>query len=101
MASAEGLAPQDGDTLRALKEKHPSAPEILSFPGPPDGSVVPGSRHERRCSKGNHVFSCCSYWWTRRPPPSPPSFVGGPWFGRGKVVPSIHFNRPGQRHADK
>ena len=27
LASAEGLAPQDGDTLRALKEKHPSAPE--------------------------------------------------------------------------
>ena len=26
LASAEGLAPQDGDTLRALKEKHPSAP---------------------------------------------------------------------------
>ena len=29
LASAEGLAPQDGDTLRALKEKHPSAPENL------------------------------------------------------------------------
>ena len=27
LTSAEGLAPQDGDTLRALKEKHPSAPK--------------------------------------------------------------------------
>ena len=26
---ADGLAPQDGDTLRALKEKHLSAPENL------------------------------------------------------------------------
>ena len=25
LASTEGLTPQDGDTLRALKEKHPSA----------------------------------------------------------------------------
>ena len=32
LASAEGLAPQDADTLRALKEKHPSAPENLSLP---------------------------------------------------------------------
>ena len=43
LASAEGLAPQDGDTLiyTALKEKHPSAPENFSLPDPPDGSVVP------------------------------------------------------------
>ena len=41
LASAEGLAPQDRDTLRALKEKHPLAPENLSLPDPPDGSVVP------------------------------------------------------------
>ena len=41
LASAEGLAPQDGDTLRELKEKHPSAQENLSLPDPPDGSVVP------------------------------------------------------------
>ena len=40
LASAEGLPPQDGDTLRALKEKHPSAPENLSLLDPPDGSVV-------------------------------------------------------------
>ena len=39
LALAEGLAPQDGDTLRALKDKHPSAPENLSLPDPPDGSV--------------------------------------------------------------
>ena len=37
LASAEGLAHQDGDTLRALKEKHPSAPENLSLPDPSDG----------------------------------------------------------------
>ena len=36
LASAEGLAHQDGDTLRALKEKHPSAPENLSLPDPSD-----------------------------------------------------------------
>ena len=41
LASTEGLAPQDGDTLRVLKEKNPSAPENLSLPDPPDGSVVP------------------------------------------------------------
>ena len=33
-------APQDGDTLRALKEKHSSAPENLSIPNLPDGSAV-------------------------------------------------------------
>ena len=32
LASAVGLAPRNGDTLRALKEKHPSAPENLSLP---------------------------------------------------------------------
>ena len=41
LASAEGLAPQDGDTLRVLKEKHPSAQENFSLPDSPDGSVVP------------------------------------------------------------
>ena len=40
-ASAEGLAPQDRDTLRAFKEKHPSVPENLSLPDPLDGSIVP------------------------------------------------------------
>ena len=39
LASAEGLVPQDGDTLRALKEQHPAAPENLSLPDPPDTSV--------------------------------------------------------------
>ena len=46
LASAEGSAPQDGDTLRALKEKHPSAPENLSLPDPPDGSKVPAVAKE-------------------------------------------------------
>ena len=52
LASAEGLAPQDGDTLRALKEKHPSAPENLSLPDPPDGSVVPAVASEEDVRKG-------------------------------------------------
>ena len=52
LASAEGLAPQDGDTLGALKEKHPSAPENLSLPDPPDGSVVPAVASEEDARKG-------------------------------------------------
>ena len=52
LASAEGLAPQDGDTLRALKEKHPSSPENLSLPDPPDGSVVPAVASEEDVRKG-------------------------------------------------
>ena len=52
LASAEGLAPQGGDTLRALKEKHPSAPENLSLPDPPDGSVVPAVASEEDVRKG-------------------------------------------------
>ena len=51
LASAEGLAPQDGDTLRALKEKHPSVPENLSLPDPPDGSVVPAVATEENVRK--------------------------------------------------
>ena len=51
-ASAEGLAPQDGDTLRALKEKHPSAPENLSLPDTPDGSIVPAVASEEDVRKG-------------------------------------------------
>ena len=51
LASAEGLAPQDGDTLTALKEKHPSAPENLSLPDPPDGSVVPAVAMEEDVRK--------------------------------------------------
>ena len=97
LASAEGLAPQDRDTLRALKEKHPSAPENLSLPDPPDGSVVPAVATE----EGNHVFSCWSFEWARWHPPWPPSIVGGPWFGGGRVAPSIHFNRPGERYAER
>ena len=52
LASADGLAPQDGDTLRALKEKHPSAPENLSLPDPPDGFVVPAVASEEDVRKG-------------------------------------------------
>ena len=52
LASAEDLAPQDGDTLRGLKEKHPSAPENLSLPDPPDGSVVPAVASEEDVRKG-------------------------------------------------
>ena len=52
LASAEGLAPQDGDTLRALKEKHPSAPGNFSLPDPPDGSVVPAVASEEDVRKG-------------------------------------------------
>ena len=52
LASAEGLAPQDGDTLRALKEKHPSSPENLSLPDPPDGSVVPAVASGEDIRKG-------------------------------------------------
>ena len=52
LTSADGLAPQDGDTLRALKEKHPSAPENLSLPNPPYGSVVPAVASEEDVRKG-------------------------------------------------
>ena len=27
--------------------------------------------------------------------------LGGPWFGGGRVAPSIRFSRPGQRHAER
>ena len=46
------LTPQDGDTLRALKEKHPSAPENLSLPDPLDRSVVPAVASEEVVRKG-------------------------------------------------
>ena len=52
LASAEGLAPQDGDTLRALKQKHFLAPRNLSLPDPPDGSVVPAVASEEDVRKG-------------------------------------------------
>ena len=54
--SAEGLAPQNGDTLRPLKEKHPSAPENLSLPDPPDGSVVPAVATEEDIRKAIMSF---------------------------------------------
>ena len=56
LASADGLAPQDGDKLRALKEKHPSAPENLSLPDPPDGSVVPQSPRKKMFEKESCLF---------------------------------------------
>ena len=56
LASAKGLAPQDGDTLRALKEKHSSAPENLSLPDPPDGSVVPAVATEEDLRKAIMSF---------------------------------------------
>ena len=52
LASAESLAPQDGDTLRALKQKHFLAPRNLSLPDPPDGSVVPAVASEEDVRKG-------------------------------------------------
>ena len=100
LALAEGLAPQDGDTLSTLKEKHLLAPKNLRLPDPPDGSVVPAVCHGR-CSKGNRVLSCWSFWWARWPPLWPPSFVGCPWFGGGNVAPSICLNRPGECHAER
>ena len=56
LASAEGLAHQDGDTLRALKKKLPSTPENLSLPDPPDGSVVPAVASEEDHRKGILFF---------------------------------------------
>ena len=85
LASAEGLAPQDGDTLRALKENHPSSPENLSLPDPPDGSAVPAVATEEDDRKGIMSFSCWSFWWAGWPPPWQPSFVGAPWFGGGRT----------------
>ena len=56
LTSAEGLEQQDGDTLRALKEKHPSAPDNLSLPDPPDGSVVPAVATEENVRKAITSF---------------------------------------------
>ena len=61
LASAEGLGPQDGDTLRALKEKHSSAPENLILPDPPDGSVVPAVATEEDVRKANLSFRAGAY----------------------------------------
>ena len=62
LTSAEGLAPRDGDTLRALKEKHPLAPENLSFPDPPDGSVVPAVTSEENVWKKILSFHAGASW---------------------------------------
>ena len=70
MASAEGLAPQDRDTLRALKKKKllsqktlallthlmglfiPAVATDRSLPDPPDGSVVSAVATEEEVRKG-------------------------------------------------
>lgn len=41
LASDGGLAPYNDRTLEALRGKHPSAPEDLSLPEPPDDAVDP------------------------------------------------------------
>lgn len=41
LASDGGLAPYNDSTLEALRGKHPSAPENLSLPEPPDDSMDP------------------------------------------------------------
>ena len=56
LASAEGLAPQDGDTLRALKEKHHSAPKNFRLPNPPEGSVVLAVASEEDVRKGLQMW---------------------------------------------
>ena len=59
--------PAGHNTLRPQK--------TLAFPTHLKGLQF-GGRLGRRCSKGNHVFSCWSFWRARRPPPWTPSFVG-------------------------
>ena len=78
LASAEGLAPQDGDTLMDLKEKHPSAPENLSIPDPPDGAVVPAVSSEEDVRKGILSFHDRASGGPDGLRSGKPSFVGGP-----------------------
>ena len=40
LSSSDGLAKQSGETIRALKDKHPPAPRDLMMPEPPDDSLV-------------------------------------------------------------
>ena len=40
MASTDGLAPHNSETVRALKAKHPPTPDNLSLPAPPSGDLV-------------------------------------------------------------
>ena len=102
LASAKGLAPQDGDTLRALKEKHPSAPENLSLPEPPDGSVVPAVATEEDVRKAIMSFRAgASGGPDGLRPGHLRSLVAHAWFGGVRIAPSIRFNRPGERHAER
>ena len=78
------------ETLRALKEKHPWAPENLSLPDPPDGCEVPAVASEEDVRKGILCLHAGAS-----------SFVGSPWFSGSRIAPSIRFNRPGQRHAER
>ena len=75
-ASPERLEPEDGNTLRALKEKHPLEEEVR---------------------KGIMFFHAVASGGPGWPPPWPPSFVGGPWFGGCRIAPFSRINRPGQR----
>jgi len=40
LASTDGLAPHNSDTVRALKAKHPSPPNNLCLPAPPSDDLV-------------------------------------------------------------
>ena len=97
-ASAEGLAPQDRVTLRALKEKHPSALENLRLPNLPDGSVVLAVTTEevfleRQSSLSMQGLLVGPFW--------PPSFSSDPWFCGGGIASSVHINRSVQRHGER
>ena len=46
LASAEGLAPYNSDTLAALREKHPPAPGDLALPSPPEDLGNPAISEE-------------------------------------------------------
>lgn len=56
MASAEGLAPLNEDTVEALRAKHPPASGDLNLPDPPDESIVPVVATE-----GNIRKAICSF----------------------------------------
>ena len=102
LASAEGLELQDGDTLRTLKEKHPSVPENLSLPCPPDGSVVPAVAMEEDVRKRIMSFHAGASGGTHGLRPGHiRSFLA---HGSAEVGSRLLFalnNEPDQRHAEK
>ena len=51
LAPAECLVSKEGDTLRVLKEKHPSASDNIGLSNPPDGPVVPAVATEENIRK--------------------------------------------------